>query len=77
MQQNDVSVRVIDRKRRFFYMRAELPDGSRQERSTGIRNGGKKQRRTRRCRVGGGTTRRQVQEPVEGDVGRIHGTLRP
>jgi integrase len=41
----DVTVRVLDRKRRFFYMRAELPDGSRQERSTGVATGGVKQRR--------------------------------
>ena len=38
-------MRVVDRKRRFFYMRAELPDGSRQERSTGVSTGGAKQRR--------------------------------
>lgn len=45
MQDVDIVVRVINRKRRFFYMRAEFPDGSRQERSTGVRTGGKKQRR--------------------------------
>jgi site-specific recombinase XerD len=43
--QNDITVRVIDRKRKFFYMRAELPDGSRQERSTRVRTGGNKRRK--------------------------------
>ena len=38
-------MRIVDRKRRFFYMRAELPNGSRQERSTGVPTGGAKQRR--------------------------------
>jgi integrase len=41
----DITVRIVDRKRRFFYMRADLPDGSRQERSTGVLTGGAKQRR--------------------------------
>lgn len=41
----DITVRLINRKRKFFYMRAELPDGTRQERSTGVRVGGPKQRR--------------------------------
>lgn len=45
MQDVEIQVRVINRKRRFLYMRAEFPDGSRQERSTGIKNGGKKLRR--------------------------------
>lgn len=45
MGQSDLTVRVIDRRRRYFYMRAELPDGSRHERSTGVRTGGKRQRR--------------------------------
>lgn len=43
MQQ--LKVRIIDRQRKCYYMRAELPDGSRQERSTGVEVGGKKQRR--------------------------------
>lgn len=41
----DVKVRVIDRGRRFYYMRAETPGGQRQERSTGVEVGGRKQRR--------------------------------
>jgi integrase len=41
----DITVRIINRNRRFFYMRAELPDGSRQERSTGVETGGRKQRK--------------------------------
>lgn len=43
--QQKLKVRVIDRRRKFFYMRAELPDGSKPERSTGVTVGGKKQRR--------------------------------
>ncbi|MFT5093480.1 MAG: integrase [Porticoccaceae bacterium] len=41
----EITVRIIDRKRKFYYMRAELPDGSRQERSTGVETGGRKQRK--------------------------------
>lgn len=41
----DITVRVIRRKRKFFYLRAEHPNGSRQERSTGVRMGGKKQQK--------------------------------